>query len=55
MFAYWKENENAFAQVNLPTVPCLNCNMEISIDEQSMLDHQRLHAHLEDDEQKNIK
>ena len=34
----------------VPTVPCLKCNAEIKIDEESMLNHQRLHIEEEEQE-----
>ena len=37
---------------DVPTVPCLNCGAEIRIDEESMLNHQRLHI---EEEQEQIK
>lgn len=46
-------NKNAVVLINFPTVPCLKCNMEISIDEEPMLNHQRLH--IEEEEQEMIK
>ncbi|XP_028405450.1 uncharacterized protein LOC114528072 [Dendronephthya gigantea] len=37
-----------------PTVPCLKCNMQIKIDEESMLTHQRFHIEEEEQETQNL-